>query len=445
MKIIIAPQALKGSLEAPDVARAIAHGLQRVWPQAEYILLPVADGGEGTVRALVAATGGRIIPANVTGPLGKKVEGFFGILGTPTEGAGARATPVKNGGTASGSESAGTRFPQAPAPEGEPPTAVIEMAAAAGLPLVPETQRDPRFATTRGVGELIRLALDHGCRRLIIGIGGSATNDGGAGMALALGAALLDEQGAELPAGGAALARLSRISIAHLDQRLRNIETLVACDVTNPLCGPEGASAVYGPQKGATPAMVIELDAALAHYAEVIRRDLHKDVRDVPGAGAAGGLGAGLLAFLNATLTPGAPLILDALRLNDHLRGAVEREVRAAGESAGTQFPQAPAAEGAALVFTAEGRLDQQTAYGKAVAAVAARAQARGVPVIALAGSLGPGYDALYQHGIDALLPIPDAPMPLQQAQAQAAELLASAAERAARLITIGRQLPPSE
>ena len=389
MKIVIAPQALKGSLEAPDVARAIAQGLQRVWPQAEYILLPVADGGEGTVRALVEATGGQIISANVTGPLGKEVEGFFGILGTL-------------------------------ATEGEPLTGVIEMAAAAGLPLVPEAQRDPRLATTRGVGELIRLALDHGCRRLIIGIGGSATNDGGAGMAQALGAALLDEQGAELPAGGAALARLDHISIAHLDQRLRDIETLVACDVINPLCGPEGASAVYGPQKGATPAMVKELDAALAHYAEVIRRNLHKAVRDVPGAGAAGGLGAGLLAFLNATLTPGAPLILDTLRLNDHLRGA-------------------------ALVFTAEGRLDHQTAYGKAVAAVAARAQAQGVPVIALAGSLGPGYETLYQHGIDALLSIPDAPMPLQQAQAHAAELLAFAAERAARLITIGKHLPPSE
>ena len=383
MKIIIAPQALKGSLEAPDVARAIARGLQRVWPQAECILLPVADGGEGTVRALVEATSGQIVPASVTGPLGKDVAGFFGILGTP----------------------------------GEAPTAVIEMAAAAGLPLVPQGQRDPRLTTTRGVGELIRLALDHGCRRLIIGIGGSATNDGGAGMAQALGAALLDERGAELSPGGAALARLNRISITHLDQRLPDIETLVACDVSNPLCGPEGASAVYGPQKGATPAMIKELDAALAHYADIIRRDLGQDVRDVPGAGAAGGLGAGLLAFLNARLTPGAPLILDALRLNDHLRGA-------------------------ALVFTAEGRLDHQTAYGKAVAAVAARARAQSVPVIALAGSLGPGYQTLYQHGIDAILPIPDAPLPLKQAQARAAELLAATAERAARLITIGKQLP---
>ena len=384
MKIIIAPQALKGSLAAPDVARAIAQGIQKVWPQAECILLPVADGGEGTVRALVEATGGQIISAHVTGPLGKEVAGFFGILGTPV------------------------------AAKGEAPTAVIEMAAAAGLPLVPQTQRNPRLTTTRGVGELIRLALDHGCRRLIIGIGGSATNDGGAGMAQALGVALLDEHGAQLPPGGAALAWLSHIALTHLDQRLHETEMLVACDVTNPLCGPEGASAVYGPQKGATPAMVKELDAALAHYADIIRRDLGTDVRNAPGAGAAGGLGAGLLAFLNATLTPGAPLILDALRLNDHLRGA-------------------------ALVFTAEGRLDRQTAYGKAVAAVAARAQAQSVPVIALAGSLGPGYETLYQQGIDAMLPILDAPMPLKQARARTAELLAAAAEGAARLIDLGK------
>ena len=213
MKIIIAPQALKGSLEASDVARASARGIQKVWPQAECILLPVADGGEGTVRALVEATGGQITQARVTGPLGEEVAGFFGILGA--QGA------------------------------SEAPTAVIEMAAAAGLPLVPQARRNPLLTTTRGVGELIRLALDHGCRRLIIGIGGSATNDGGAGMAQALGAALLDEQGADLPPGGAALARLSHISLAHLDQRLHETEILVACDVTNPLCGPEGASAIH--------------------------------------------------------------------------------------------------------------------------------------------------------------------------------------------------------
>ena len=385
MKIIIAPQALKGSLDAPGAARAIAQGLRRVWPDAQYVLLPVADGGEGTTRALVEATGGQIIPARVSGPLGTPVGSFFGILGA----------------------------------SGEPSTAVIEMAAAAGLPLVTAPQRDPRITTTRGVGELIRLALDRGCRSFIVGIGGSATNDGGAGMAQALGARLLDEDGAELAPGGAALARLSRIGMERLDPRLQESSFLVACDVSNPLCGPEGASAVYGPQKGATPAMVAELDAALAHYADVLRRDLGKDARDAPGAGAAGGLGAGLLALLNATLTPGAPLILDALRFDEHLAGA-------------------------ALVFTAEGRLDGQTAYGKAVAAVAERARKQRVPVIALAGSLGANYETLYQHGIDAIIPLPDAPLSLESAMLRAEALLAAAAERAARLITIGYQMPRS-
>lgn len=384
MKILLAPQALKGSLSATQAAAAMLRGVQRVWPDAEYVLLPVADGGEGTTQALVQAAGGQIITAQVTGPLGTPVEGFFGLL--PGSGA------------------------------GEPPTAVIEMAAAAGLPLVPPAQRNPRITTTRGVGELFRLALDRGCRRFIIGIGGSATNDGGAGLAQALGASLRDAHGAELPAGGAALARLAQVDMAGLDPRCAESTVLVACDVTNPLCGPEGASAIYGPQKGATPAMVAELDAALAHYAAILQRNLSADVRDVPGAGAAGGLGAGLLAFLKATLTPGAPLILETLRLDEHLRGA-------------------------ALLFTAEGRLDAQTAYGKSVAAVAARAQAQGVPVIALAGSLGAGYEALYQRGIAAMLPLPDAPLALDDAMQRADELLAAAAERAARLITIGRQI----
>jgi glycerate kinase len=383
MKIIIAPQALKGSLDATQAAQAIARGARRVWPDARYVLLPIADGGEGTTRALVEATGGQIIPARVTGPLGKPVESFFGVLPTPL-------------------------------------TAVIEMAAAAGLPLVPPAQRDPRITTTRGVGELMRLALDRGCRRFIIGVGGSATNDGGAGMAQALGASLLDEHGDELPPGGAALARLASVQTTGLDPRLKESSILVACDVTNPLCGPEGASAIYAPQKGATPAMIAELDAALARCAAILHRDLGKDVRDVPGAGAAGGLGAGLLAFLDATLTPGAPLILDTLRLDDHLRDA-------------------------ALLFTAEGRLDAQTIYGKSVAAVAARAQGFRVPVIALAGSLGAGYEALYEIGVQAVIPLPDAPMPLETAMQRADDLLAAAAERAARLIAIGRHLPSEE
>src|SRR5262249_47958761 len=271
MKIVAAPQALKGSLDAVPVGEAIARGVAMVFPDALVDVVPVADGGEGTVRALVAAAGGVLRTATVTGPLGAPVEAEYGILNTE----------------------AGH-------------TGVIEMAAASGLPLVPAAQLDPRVATTFGTGELIRAALDEGCRELLIGIGGSATNDGGAGMAQALGAWLLDAAGRELPPGGAALARLDRIDASGLDPRLKDARMRVACDVANPLCGPEGASAIYGPQKGATPAMVVELDVALAHYAAILRRDLGADVSDVPGAGAAGGLGAGLLAFTQAELVPGA-------------------------------------------------------------------------------------------------------------------------------------------
>jgi glycerate kinase len=381
MKIVIAPQAFKGCLSAWQVARAIERGIKRAWPEAECILLPVADGGEGTVQALVTATGGRTIPTRVSGPLGAPVSSFFGILGDPSQ--------------------------------NEPLTAVIEVAAACGLPLLPLNARNPRITTTRGVGELIRKAVEWGCRRLIIGLGGSATNDGGAGMAQSLGVSLRDRRGHELPPGGAALERLAHISVAHLLSRLRNVEVLAASDVSNPLCGPEGATAIYGPQKGAKPAMIAELDHALAHYAAIIKRDLHKDVRDVPGAGAAGGLGAGLMAFLNARLTPGAPLILDMMRMDDHLREA-------------------------SLVFTAEGRIDKQTAYGKSVATVAERAKKQDVPVIALAASLGQGYEALYENGISAMLPLPDTAMNIATSMRRGEELLVAAAERAMRLVGVG-------
>jgi glycerate kinase len=383
MKIVIAPQALKGCLSASQVAQTIEKGIKRVVPDAECILLPVADGGEGTVEALVGATNGRIIPTRVSGPLGAPVNSFFGILGTDSS-------------------------------SNEPLTAVIEVAAACGLPLLPLNARNPRITTTRGVGELIRKAVEWGCRRLIIGLGGSATNDGGAGMAQSLGVSLRDRRGHELPPGGAALERLSQISVAHLLPKLRDVEVLAASDVTNPLCGPEGATAIYGPQKGAKPAMIAELDQALAHYAAIIKRDLHKDVRDIPGAGAAGGLGAGLIAFLNAKLTPGAPLILDMMRLDNHLREA-------------------------ALVFTAEGRIDKQTAYGKAVATVAERAKKQGVPVIALAASLGQGHEALYESGISAMLPLPDRAMNVATSMRRGQEMLVAGAERAMRLVSIGR------
>ncbi len=382
MHIIIAPQSLKGSLTAAEAGQAIANGVRAVYPGAVIDIVPVADGGEGTVQALVDATGGQIVQQTVTGPLGEPVAAFFGLLG-----------------------------------DGR--TAAIEMAACAGLPLVPPARRDPRITTTYGVGELILAALDRGCRHFIIGIGGSATNDGGAGMAQALGASLLTDKGTEIAFGGAALAALSHISLASLDPRLQECSVEVACDVTNPLCGPTGASAVYGPQKGATPEMVAQLDAALAHYARIIERDLGLDVRDVPGAGAAGGLGAGLMAFLHATLRPGAQIVLEAVRLEDNLRTAD-------------------------LVITAEGQIDAQTAYGKSVGAVAELAKRYGLPVLALAGSLGENYQTVYTLGVDAVAVLPSGPMTLAYAIEHAARLAGDATERTLRMLRIGKSMQNS-
>ena len=379
MRIVVAPQSLKGSLTAAQAGHAIAQGALAVYPQAEVAIVPVADGGEGTVQALVDATGGKIIQQYVTGPLGEPVLAFYGILG-----------------------------------DGR--TAAIEMAAASGLPLVPSERRDPRITTTYGVGELILAALEQGSRHFIIGIGGSATNDGGAGMAQALGASLTDRQGSEIARGGAALSRLQHISTDGMDARLKDCTFDVACDVNNPLTGPTGASAVYGPQKGATPEMVAELDNGLAHYAEVIERDLGLSVRDVPGAGAAGGLGAGLLAFLHATLRPGAQIVLEAVKLEAQMRGAD-------------------------LVITAEGQLDSQTAYGKSVGAVAAMAKRYSLPVLVLAGSLGDDYSTVYKLGVDAVVALPAKPMTLTYAMEHAAELMVDAAERALRLLQTGGKI----
>jgi glycerate kinase len=296
---------------------------------------------------------------------------------------------------------------------GDKQTAAIEMAASSGLPLVPPERRDPRITTTFGFGELIYAALEHGCRHFIIGLGGSATNDGGAGMAQALGAMLTTADGQSISRGGAALASLSHISTTTMDSRLQACTFDVACDVTNPLCGPLGASAVYGPQKGATPEMVAELDCALAHYAHMIERDLQMSVSEVPGAGAAGGLGAGVLAFLRATLRPGAQIILEAVRLEDYLRSAD-------------------------LVITAEGQLDVQTAYGKSIAAVASLAQRFNIPVLALAGGLGEGYRSVYDLGVSAITVIPSGPMSLAYAMEHAVALTSDATERALRIMRTG-------
>jgi glycerate kinase len=381
MKIVVAPQAFKGSLSAREVAQAVATGLRRVFPNAEIVTVPVADGGEGTLAALVAATEGKVMTTRVTGPLGEQVTSHWGLSG-----------------------------------DGE--TAVIEMAAASGITLVPRHRLDARLATTYGTGELIRAALDAGCSRLIVGLGGSATNDGGAGMAQALGARLSDDAGRELPFGGAALSRLEGIDIANLDKRLSRCRVIAACDVTNPLCGPEGASHVYGPQKGATPQAVEELDTALSHYAAIIARDLGVEVMDLPGSGAAGGLGAGLIAFLRAELRPGVDIVLDATSLRQHMRGAH-------------------------FVFTGEGRVDSQTAHGKAVAGVALAAKSLGIPVIVIAGEIADDHRVIYECGVDVVVGITPGPVSNETAMEHAHTWVAEAAERAARLILLGLRVNP--
>ena len=376
MKIVIAPQGFKGNLSALQVSQAIDNGIRRVVPSVLTAIVPMADGGEGTMQALVDAIGGEMIPVEVTDPLGGRVIAHFGLLSDKV-------------------------------------TGVIEMAAASGLNLVPPQKLNPLLTTTYGTGELILAALERGCRKLIVGIGGSATNDGGAGMAQALGAKLLDTKGVPLAFGGAALADLEHIDVTTIDPRLADCDIILACDVTNPLCGPQGASAVYGPQKGATKEMVVKLDAALAHYAEVIERDLGIDVRDVPGAGAAGGLGAGLIAFLKARVLPGVDVVIQATGLIEHLKEAT-------------------------LVFTGEGRLDSQTACGKVPVGVARKAKAFGLPVIAIAGEIANGYQAVYQQGIDAVFSIAPGPISLNQSMVRAEKLIADIAERAIRLFLCG-------
>lgn len=379
MRIIIAPDSYKGSASALQVAQAMERGVLKVFPAAEIVKVPIADGGEGTVEALVTATGGRMLEQEVTGPLGTPVQARWGILG-----------------------------------DGE--TAVIEMAAASGLPLVPRTQRDPRITTTFGTGELIKAALDQGLRRMIIGIGGSATNDGGAGMACALGARFLDADGESLCPGGGALARLQHIDLQALDARLQEADIQVACDVDNPLCGPRGASAVYGPQKGATPEMVDELDAALGTYAQVACAVTGNAVAEAAGAGAAGGLGAGLLFFTPARLRPGVEIILEASRFDELVQVAD-------------------------LVITGEGRTDFQTAFGKAPVGVARRAKACGVPVVCLSGGLGDGAEDVLDQGIDGLMSVVPEPMELEECMENGEALIEEAAARLCRLVAVGKRV----
>ena len=374
-RVVIAPQSFKGSADAVAVAAAIARGFRRVMPDAQLDEVPLADGGEGTVHALVRATRGTIRIARVHDPLLREIDAAWGILG-----------------------------------DGK--TAVVEMAAASGLPLLTERERDPRVTTTRGTGELILEAAASGAHRIVIGIGGSATNDGGAGMARALGYRFLDRDGHDLPEGGAALRRLHHLE-GQTDARLIRPSIEVACDVRNPLLGPEGASAIYGPQKGATPAMIAELDDALAVYADVIEGFVGRGVRDVPGAGAAGGLGAGLLAFLDARLRSGAELVLDATAFASRIVGAD-------------------------LVITGEGRADAQSVYGKLTQAVTHAARAAGVRAAMVVGGTAPGYEDLLTQGIDRIEVSTPPGMPLDEAMRDAEPLIEAAAARLAQTLRGG-------
>ena len=379
MKVVIAPQSFKGSISALDAARAMAEGVRRVVPDAGTVLVPVADGGDGTLETLVDATGGDIRSATVTGPIGKAVTAEWGALG-----------------------------------DGK--TATIEMARTSGLALLSLDDRDPLRATTYGLGEVIREALDKGFRSFIVGIGGSATNDGGAGMAQALGVRLLDEIGNDLSHGGAALRYLHRIDMSGIDERAVEAKFSVACDVSNPLTGPEGASAVYGPQKGATPELVEQLDAALKNFADVVERDIGTNINDVPGSGAAGGLGGGMMAFLDGSLRAGVDIVLDQVGLDEML-------------------------EGADLVITGEGQLDFQTVYNKAPIGVAWRAREKGIPVVAISGSLGKGFEDVHSEGIDAVSSIVCAPMTLEEASTRGEELIADAVSESMRFMRVGSRV----
>ncbi|KXG74348.1 Glycerate 2-kinase [Fervidicola ferrireducens] len=375
VKILIAPDSFKGSLTSLQAANAIERGILKVAScvgvKVDVDKVPMADGGEGTVEAIICAAGGRMVRTKVLDPLGRETDSFFGVL-----------------------------------PDG---TAVIEMAAASGLNLLKPEERNPMKTTTYGTGQLIKAALDYGSRKLIIGIGGSATNDGGVGMAQALGISFLDAEGKEIGFGGGELSKIAKIDVSRLDPRAKEAEIVVACDVKNVLCGPQGASAVYGPQKGATPEMVEILDQNLRHMASMIKRDLGKDVADVPGSGAAGGLGAALMAFLEARMKPGIEIIMEIARLEEKIKGAD-------------------------VVITGEGSTDSQTLYGKVPLGIARVARRWRTPVVCLSGSLKEGYEALYIEGITAFFSITSGPMTLEEAMERGEELLEKTSENVFRL-----------
>ncbi|MFO7369592.1 MAG: glycerate kinase [Bacteroidales bacterium] len=379
MKILICPDKFKDCLPASRVAKHIRQGIEKVMPDAAIEIIPLADGGEGTVDALVQATGGQLVEARVHNPLMRPVNSLFGI-------------------------------------SGDGKTAFIEMAAASGLALLDASERNPMHTTSYGTGELIRCALDQGCREIVLGIGGSATVDGGVGMAQALGVRFTDEAGKEIEQNGGNLGKIAHINLVHLDPRVMQCKIRAACDVTNPLTGPQGAAFVYGPQKGASSCEVKELDHNLLHLSHLILNTLQIDIANLPGGGAAGGMGAGIVAFLKGELIPGFELVSRVTRLAEWI-------------------------DWADLVITGEGKMDAQTAFGKTPAGVARMAIARKKPVIAFTGAMGSNPDELKKLGFDAVIPIADKPMSLTHSLKNAGTLLENAAERSFTLMLLGNEL----
>jgi glycerate kinase len=379
MKILVAPQEFKGSISALSASEAAKNGILRVFPKAEVVLCPVADGGDGTLETLVEVSGGEVRTCSVQNPIGETIQAQWGAMGDGV-------------------------------------TAVIEMARTSGLALLSLDERDPLNASTYGLGQAISEALNEGFRKFIVGIGGSATNDAGAGMAQALGANLLDDRGNTISFGGAALSNLQTVDISNMDSRIKDSKFLVACDVSNPLTGEEGASAVYGPQKGATPEMVQKLDDALSNFAAVVKKDLKKDVSEMSGAGAAGGLGAGMMAFMGAELKAGVDIVLDTVNLRDKLTSVD-------------------------LVITGEGGMDFQTIYNKAPIGVARIASEHNIPTIAIAGLLGSNFKIVHEHGIRAATSIVNGPITLEEASDRAFELISDSVEESLRFISVGMDL----
>ncbi|EPJ5579168.1 glycerate 2-kinase [Citrobacter koseri] len=378
MKIVIAPDSYKESLSATEVAQAIEKGFREIFPDAQYVSVPVADGGEGTVEAMIAATQGSAHSTLVTGPLGEKVHASWGI-------------------------------------SGDGKTAFIEMAAASGLALVPPEKRNPLITTSRGTGELIIQALNSGVSNIIIGIGGSATNDGGVGMVQALGVKLCDASGTEIGYGGGSLNTLSTIDVSGIDPRIKNCAIRVACDVTNPLVGELGASRIFGPQKGANEALILELDRNLSHYADIIKKFLHVDVKNVPGAGAAGGMGAALMAFLGAELKSGIEIVTQALNLEEHIHDCT-------------------------LVVTGEGRIDSQSIHGKVPVGVASVAKKYHKPVVGIAGSLGKDVSIVHLYGIDAVFSVLNCICTLEEAFRCSFDNIYQSSRNIAAVLSVGMQ-----